>query len=199
MFFSLCLIFRKQRFKNEYFCLSCRRHSFRSDMLIFANRIFKMMKMANRNFIKVAAWIALAVILGAVAFGVYLWNMPHRNVQQSGVFAEMQVNDLLNEFEKNADAANKKYLSSDGNSKVLVVGGRIFSVSTNLNNQQVILLKENGAKVGVRCTLISATDANQLKVGDYIKIKGAITAGNRYDADLDLYEDALLTDCAIVK
>jgi hypothetical protein len=36
-------------------------------------------------------------------------------------------------------------------------------------------------------------------VGDIVKIKGAITAGNRYEADLELYENAILVQCDIVK
>jgi hypothetical protein len=155
--------------------------------------------MISIKIIKALAWLVFTAFLSAVAVGVYLWNKPHRNVQQSDVYAEIQVNDLLNEFDKNADMANKKYLSSDGNSKILIVDGKVFSIGTNLNEQQVILLKENGAKVGVRCTLISAADTDQVKPGNYIRIKGAITAGNSYDAGLDLYEDALLTQCAIVK
>jgi hypothetical protein len=55
--------------------------------------------------------------------------------------------------------------------------------------------------VGVSATFTKQTSANTMavKVGDIIKIKGAITAGNRYDADLDLYEHAILVQCDIEK
>jgi hypothetical protein len=81
------------------------------------------------------------------------------------------------------------------------VEGRVSKISTNQAGETVIVLKKEGAKVGVGATFSKETGGNTtgVKEGDIIKVKGAITAGNSYDADLDLYEHVVLVQCDIVK
>jgi lysyl-tRNA synthetase class II len=145
--------------------------------------------------------ILIAGIIIAGSIGAYLFFKPHRNVQATSAYATLKAQDLTNEFTADAAKANAKYLASDGNSKVLIIEGRVSKISTNQNGEQVIVLKDEGAKVGVSATFTKQTSANTMavKVGDIIKIKGAITAGNRYDADLDLYEHAILVQSDIEK
>jgi len=148
--------------------------------------------------------IGLAVLAGIIiagSIGAYMFFKPHRNVQSTEAFAKLKVQELVNEFTADAAKANAKYLASDGNSKVLIVEGRVSNISTNQNGEKVIVLKDEGSKVGVSATFTKKTNPNtaSVKVGDVIKIKGAITAGNSYDADLDLYEHAILVQCDIVK
>lgn len=155
----------------------------------------------KKKAIKRIGLVILAGIIIAGSVGAYMWFKPHRDVQASKAFAELKVSDLTKEFSANVKAANEKYLSQDGNSKVLIVEGRVSKISTNQNGETVIVLKDQGAKVGVSGTFTLKTSPNAagIKEGDNIKIKGAITAGNSYDADLDLYEHAVLVQCDIVK
>jgi len=148
--------------------------------------------------------IGLMLLAGVIIAGsiiTYLFLKPHRNVQETSAYETLKSQDLTNEFTVDAAKANTKYLVSDGNSKVLIVEGRVSKISTNQNGEQVIVLKDEGAKVGVSATFTQQTSANTLavKVGDIVKIKGAITAGNRYDKELDLYEHAILVQCIIEK
>lgn len=145
--------------------------------------------------------VALAGIIIAGSIGAYMWFKPHRNVQETKAYAELKAQDLVNEFTADAAKANAKYLASDGNSKVLIVEGRVSNVTINQNGEKVIVLKDEGAKAGVSATFTQQTSSNveSVKAGDIIKVKGAITAGNSYDADLDLYEHAILVQCDIVK
>lgn len=155
----------------------------------------------TKKTIKRIGLVILAGIIIAASTGAYMWFKPHRNVQATKVYAELKAQHLVNEFSADAAKANAKYLASDGNSKVLIVEGRVSRVSTNQNGEAVIVLKDEGAKVGVSATFTQKTSPNaqSVKVGDIIKIKGAITAGNSYDADLYLYEHAILIQCDIVK
>lgn len=155
----------------------------------------------TKRIIKRLAWLAFAGIIITAGLLVYLFNKPHRNVQKTEVFAEIKIKDLLNEFLADAAKANAKYLSGDGNSKVLVVEGRVYSITANQKNEKVVLLKEEDSKAGVSCTFTAATNANAetLKPGDIVKIKGALTAGNSYEAGLDLYNHAILIQCDIIK
>ena len=142
---------------------------------------------------------AAAVLFTVYAF--YLWNKPHRNVQNVKAFASVTAEGLVKEFSDDPAAANQKYLSSDGNSKVLIVTGRISSISMNQKQEKMVLLKEEDHPVGVMCTFAAATNAHTegMKPGDIIHVKGAITSGSSYDKDLDLYEHALLVQCDVAK
>ena len=124
--------------------------------------------------------LILAGVVMAGSIGAYLFFKPHRDVQAKIAFAELKVSELVNEFTVDTGKANAKYLQSDGNSKVLIVEGRVKKISENQNSEKVIVLKDERAKVGVRATFTKATTANtqSIKVGDIVKIKGAITAGN---------------------
>lgn len=155
----------------------------------------------KKKMIKRIGFGALALLLIAGGIGLYLFFKPHRNVQATSAYATLKVQELTNEFTTDAAKANAKYLASDGNSKVLIIEGRVSKITTNQNGEQVIILKDEGAKVGVSATFTKQTGSNaaSVKVGEIIKVKGAITAGNRYDADLDLYEHAILVQCDIEK
>lgn len=155
----------------------------------------------TKKIVKRIGLIILAGIIVAGLVGAYLWFKPHRNVQATKAFAELKVYELVNEFSADANAANAKYLSRDGNSKVLIVEGRVSKISTNQSGETVIVLKDEGAKAGVSATFTQKTSPHveSVKLGDIIKVKGAITAGSSYDADLDLYEHAILIQCDLVK
>jgi len=144
--------------------------------------------------------VMLAGIVIAGLIGTYLFFKPHRDVQATSAFAELKASKLVSEFTADAGKANAKYLASDGNSKVLIVEGRVSKISDNQNGEKVIVLKDEGAKVGASATFTQTTSLSvgTIKVGDVVKIKGAVTAGNRYDADLDLYEHAIIVQCDIV-
>jgi hypothetical protein len=141
------------------------------------------------------------IILIIIGAGLYIFFKPHRNVQRTDAFAQLKVSDIINEFNQNSSKANAKYLSSDGNSRVLIIEGRVSNISENLAHEKVVVLKEPGAKVGVSCTfnLQTSDHVKDIKVRELIKVKGAITAGNSYDDALELYNDAILVQCDIIK
>jgi len=155
----------------------------------------------TKKSIKQIGLIIMAGILIAGSIGAYLFFKPHRDVQATNAFAKLKASELVSEFTADANKANAKYLASDGNSKVLIVEGRVNKISDNQNGEKVIVLKDEDAKVGVSATFTKTTTANtqSIKPGDIVKIKGAITAGNHYDANLDLYEHTILVQCDLVK
>jgi hypothetical protein len=158
------------------------------------------MNMAKK-LVKRIGLIILGGIIIAMSAGAYLWFKPHRNVQATKAFAELKVNELVSEFSADANAANVKYLANDGNSKVLIIEGRVSKITTNQTGEKVIILKDEGAKAGVSATFTqnASPNAEFLNVGDIIKVKGAIISGNSYNADFDLYEHAILVQCDIIK
>ncbi len=145
--------------------------------------------------------IIVSVSILAAIYPAYLFFMPHRDVQKTEAFAILSSKQLVDEYLKDNAAANNKYLEKDGNSKVLIIKGSIFSVTKDQNNQTVILLKDTDEKAGVSCTFLPVAEKRikNLKVGDKIKVKGFITLGASYDEDLEMYEDVILLNCDIVK
>ncbi|MBI3134744.1 MAG: hypothetical protein HYZ14_08740 [Bacteroidetes bacterium] len=153
---------------------------------------------------KILKWTLLVFILGAIAavsIFLYYWYMPHRDIQSLPVDIEITSEDLVSEYLSDPAAANQKYLQEEGDSKIIAVTGNVFSVEKDMNNQYVVYLKEPESEVGVRCTFMTSTNENaaSLKTGQDVTIKGVIRSGAEYDEDLDLYEDAIIEKCDILK
>ena len=155
------------------------------------------LKLKNMNK-KLRIFIGLAIISIGVAF--YIYNKPHRDVQSTKVDFTLSSQSLVDEFIKDQETAIGKYLTEDGESKIVKVNGPIFSISKDMNNQQVLVLKTKEEESGVSCTFMESTNGNTtaLKKGDVVSIKGVIRSGAEHDLDLELYEDAILEKCDIV-
>ena len=144
--------------------------------------------------------IALAGLAIGGGYGLYLFNMPYRDVQSVESFAELAADDLVNEFLADFEASNEKYLSDEGDSKVLIVTGHVKRVETDQKGQAVVTLSSGKAPATVRCSFLLTTtpEVKGLKLGDVARIKGVIRSGASKDEDLGLFEDVVLEKCAIV-
>lgn len=142
---------------------------------------------------------ALGVLIGA-GIGFYLFNMPHRDVQATTVDFQMNSKELVNEYLADAQSANDKYLEEEGDSKIIAVTGIVSSINEDMNGQKVVLLKEGNEDAGVSCTFTKNTniEAEKLKPGDKITIKGVIRSGAGYDEDLEMYEDVIMDKCDVL-
>lgn len=156
--------------------------------------------MRRRKIIKVFVLLTIVGIIGAVSIGVYLFNKPHRDVEAAPIEFRVSNTDLVSQYLTNPEQANQKYLDDGGNSSILAVTGKVHSVSRDMNNQAVVLLKDEEQKAGVSCTftLQTSDQAEKLQVGQSITVKGVIRAGAGYDEDLGLYEDVILEKCSIL-
>jgi hypothetical protein len=145
--------------------------------------------------------IAIAVTgLTGILIATYLFNMPHRNIQDSDANYSITAKALVLEYLENKDEANAKYLDEKGESSILQVEGIIHQISEDMNNNVVIILKEADQPAGVRCTFTPEFDPTTLKAKEnqIVSIKGAIISGAGYDEDLELFEDVILDKCSIV-
>jgi len=157
--------------------------------------------MKKNPLLRKAILAVLTGIIITVSIAAYLFFKPHRNVQATETFAEFSVKELTDEFTANEASANAKYLANDGNSKVLIIKGRVNKISVNQNGEKVIELKDSSAKVGVSASFPKSASPvlDQVQKGYIVKIKGAITAGNAYDSSLDLYNNSILIQCKLIK
>lgn len=145
--------------------------------------------------------LQLGGLLGVLAggYGLYLWNLPHRDVRAARIDYQVTARQLVEEYLANRTAADAKYLVEGGDSKILAITGTVRKLSTNQNGETVVVLREAEAKAGVSCTFTAATNAQAaaLKPGDTVTIKGVIRAGAEYSEILELYVDAVVEKCSI--
>ncbi|MDP2338433.1 MAG: hypothetical protein Q8N05_18680 [Bacteroidota bacterium] len=150
--------------------------------------------MEKRKIIKAGIILLVAGIVIAGSVGLYLFNMPHRNVQKAAADYNLTSSQIVTEYLTDKESANKKYLAEDGDSKVLEITGVVSKVSEDFNDQKVVLLKGADDKAGVSATFTTETNVNaaKLQVGETVTVKGVIRSGASFDEDLDLYENVIL-------
>lgn len=156
--------------------------------------------MKKKKIIKTIAIIGIAGILIGGGIGLYMFNMPHRNVQSASADYSLKSSEIVAEYLSNKDAANQKYLAADGDSKILEVTGTIAKISKDYNGNTVVLLKEADEFAGVSATFTPETNQNTkgLSTGQTITVKGVIRSGASYDEDLELYENVILEKSDLV-
>lgn len=144
--------------------------------------------------------IVIALVVLGLSYGLYLYFMPHRDVQATETDYKILASELVKEYMKDPEAANIKYLDAEGESKVIEVEGKVSNISEDYNGNVVVLLKDEEEPAGVSCTFYeeSNSDASELRVGAIVRIKGVIRSGAAYDEDLEMYEDVILEKCAIL-
>ena len=123
--------------------------------------------------------ILLVIAVPAGIFGAYaLWNKEHRDVASEKVAFEMTADELLNEFEKNEEAANEKYID-----KAVLITGEYLETENDYGAVTLILK-------GAACSMADSTEIS-LEAGQQVTVKGRVTS---YD---DLFGDIRLDDCTI--
>ena len=156
--------------------------------------------MKRKKIIKIAAILVIAGLVIGGAIGLYLFNMPKRDIQNAKTDFSVTSSALVAEYLTDQKAANQKYLAADGESKILEVAGTVSKISENFNGQKVVLLKDNSDKAGVSATFTEETagQVSSIQVGQSIRVKGVIRSGAAYDQDLGLYEHVILEKSAII-
>ncbi|MBS3913536.1 MAG: hypothetical protein KG003_03495 [Bacteroidetes bacterium] len=143
----------------------------------------------------------LSMIIIGVSAGLYIYNMPPRDVVNSGADLSIHAGKLVNEFLMDGEAANGRYLAEDGDSKILQISGNVYEISEDLEGMKVVVLRDQSDKAGVSCTFTKATNSELagLKPGMKVTIKGVIRSGASYDSDLEMYENVILEKCNLIK
>ncbi|MFW5762271.1 MAG: OB-fold protein [Cyclobacteriaceae bacterium] len=156
--------------------------------------------MKKKKIFKIVAIVGIAGVLIGGGIGLYMFNMPHRNVQSASADYSLKSSEIVAEYLSDKDAANQKYLAADGDSKILEVTGIIAKISEDFNGNKVLLLKEEGEAAGVSATFTAETNQNiqGLSQGQTITVKGVIRSGASYDEDLEMYEHVILEKSNVI-
>jgi len=157
--------------------------------------------MKRKTIIRTIAILVFAGVLIGGGIGLYMFNMPHRDIQSAKVDYSLTSSQIVSEYLSDKSTANRKYLASDGDSKILEITGEVSKISEDYNGQKVVLLKGNSDKAGVSATFTSESNNNLADVepGQIITVKGVIRSGASFDEDLDLYENVILEKSDVVR
>jgi len=157
--------------------------------------------MKKKKIFKTIAIVVIAGLLIGGGIGLYMFNMPHRDIQSAKVDYSLTSSQIVSEYLSDKSTANRKYLASDGDSKILEITGEVSKISEDYNGQKVVLLKGNSDKAGVSATFTSESNNNLADVepGQIITVKGVIRSGASFDEDLDLYENVILEKSDVVR
>lgn len=148
----------------------------------------------TKKILKIGALLLIVGLLAGGGAAYYMFNKPHRDTQAEKTDYSVTSTQIVKEYLENSAAANEKYLSSDGDSKILEITGTVSKISEDYNGLAVILLKNETDKAGVSCSFTKETNqrAKTLSIGQTVTIKGVIRSGASFDEDLEMYENVVV-------
>jgi hypothetical protein len=156
--------------------------------------------MKRKKVIRIIAILAVAGIIIGGGVGLYMFNMPQRDVQSAKTDYSVSSSQIVKEYLNDKDAADQKYLASDGDSKILEITGTVNRYTEDFNGRKVVLLKGEGDPAGVSASFTPETESglDGVGVGDKITLKGVIRSGASYDDDLGFYLNVILEKSAVI-
>ena len=142
--------------------------------------------MANRSKRNIFFILILLVSVSSI-YAYFLWNKPHKNIQNATAININAVN-LYNSFNIDSAKAKTRFLN-----QVIEVSGIVKSVSLNKNKKQIILLKTSMAGAFINCT----AEENNIIVhaGDTVSLKGICIGYMGSDEEMGLPGDVYLIRC----
>ncbi len=139
--------------------------------------------------LKIFLIIAVIGLVAGLSTVYYIFNMPHRDVENEAPAYTIEASALFEEYNNDEDATHIKY-----GDKILQVNGKIAELSIEGYQVSITL---NDEMEGVNCSLDSIAIAqnmeliNQLKLGDNITLKGKCDG-------FDMIMGVVLTRCYII-
>ncbi len=127
--------------------------------------------------------VILVLLLIGVVSGVYIWNKPHKKVEDAkGI--EISAVALSKEYNADEKAADAKYLN-----KAINVSGTISEVDTSQDAHLMLILQTGDPMTGIQCAM--RDKGINVTKGGAISIKG-FCSGNGITG-------VALTDCVLTK
>lgn len=156
--------------------------------------------MKRKVFIKWSLILFLTILLTGSAVFLYLFYLPHRDVVSLNADFNLRSEELVEEYLRNAENANQRYLDDEGQSKIISVTGTVFEIEEDFSGNKVVLLMSKGQKAGVSCTFTKETSSQTDKInsGQEVTIKGVIRSGASFDEDMEIYENVILEKCTLI-
>lgn len=136
-----------------------------------------------KTSIKIALFVVFFIGLAGILAGLYMYNMKQKDMAKTKPDFVISATSLQKEFEDDETAASAKFVN-----KVVEVTGIISSVNSTENNGISVTLLTGSDFSSVICTFTSVKDAEMLKQGKEITIRGECSG---------FLMDVLLNNCVI--
>lgn len=122
----------------------------------------------------------VVLCLLAMAWGFYQYNKPRSGVEAAHTDTSITADSLYSHFAGNEQQANQLF-----SNKVVEVTGVVALVQPGQGSASVILSAHNDMGGGINCSLAAGQQADNLLVGQPVKIKGRCTG---YLMDVNLVD-----------
>lgn len=126
--------------------------------------------------------IIVLVLIGAISYGVYVWNKPARDVvKENGL--KVSAVEIFAAYMNDEAAADKLYLN-----KAIEVTGVVSEVKKNQEGKTVIYLQTEDPVFGINCTF--KEEPGSISKGSTVTFKGICTG---------LLSDVIINQGVLVK
>ena len=136
-----------------------------------------------KTSIKIALFVVFFIGLAGILAGLYMYNMKQKDMAKTKPDFVISATNLQKEFEDDETGASVKFVN-----KVVEVTGIISSVKPTENNGISVTLLTGSDFSSVICTFTVVKDAEMLKQGKEITIRGECSG---------FLMDVLLNNCVI--
>src|SRR6478672_389065 len=126
--------------------------------------------------------LAASVFVVAASLGYYFFNKGPVNVKNASG-KKVEATELYQAFVSNSIAAQQNF-----NGKVLEVKGSVEAVTTNQENEKLVLLKTNESGAYINCT-VEEKELTHLVKGDVVSVKGICKGIGEAEPDLGIKAD----------
>ena len=127
----------------------------------------------KKKIIIIVCIITVIAAIGAATAYRYVYQ-PSKNFATSKADITLDAKALFDEFVKDQNSANTKYVSKD---KTIQISGKISEVKKNEDNTCLLIIEVGAPDSDLSCTIVKedSQKALSLKPGQIIKIKGQCT------------------------
>jgi len=146
-------------------------------------------------------FIGILLLLVIIPGALWLYSQNQkRDVAATASDLSLTVETLVTEYLSDPAASNAKYLSANGESKILELEGLIFGASNSSDGRILLVLKPSMERKGpgIQCLFVADQEIVGKRTGDLIRVKGVLRAGPENDEDFGLYENGYLEECVFV-
>ncbi len=129
----------------------------------------------------------LILFMGAISYGFYLHEKKPADIRKEVAQFEMTSSALVEDFNRDETAANKKYLD-----KVISVKGNVADIKTDSSGQATVFLDSGDPMASVTCSFYNeeAAAVKAIQKGTAVIIKGKCTGK---------LMDVVLNKCSVIK
>ncbi len=138
-----------------------------------------------KTYIKIALFVVFFLALAGIGFGLYLFNLQHKDLMKVSPDFVLTAADLQKAFENNEADAGAKYVN-----RIIEVTGSVGSVKRGEDNIISITLETRSDISSVICTFAAESDTSKLVPGMQVTIRGECSG---------FLMDVLLNNCVLIK